>query len=147
VPSGAGSQIRREERLILKGAFYRAECGRCLAPALRIFTRRSNIMRWIMSVAILVVLLLGPELSAHPMNVIGTIMELHDTQLVVKTNDGYFISFTLDSSTVIQRGEKKVDITELKTGLSVVVDALDDVEPIVASQVTIVPSRTRSRTN
>jgi hypothetical protein len=102
-------------------------------------------MRWIMSVAILVVLLLGPELSAHPMNVTGTIMERHDTQLVVKTNDGYFISFTLDSSTVIQRGEKKVDITELKTGLSVVVDALDDVEPIVASQVTIVPS-TRSGT-
>ena len=68
-------------------------------------------MRWIMSVAILAVLLLGPHLSAHPLNVTGTIVERHDTQLVVKTNEGYLISFTLDSSTVIQRGEKRVDIT------------------------------------
>jgi hypothetical protein len=87
-------------------------------------SRRSNIMRWItsnsirwiMSVAIVAVLLLQSGLSAHPMNVIGTIIERHDAQLVVKTNDGYLISFTLDSSTVIQRGEKKVDVTELCRG-------------------------------
>jgi hypothetical protein len=109
---------------------------------------RSNSIRWITSVAIVaVLLLLQCGLSAHPLNVTGTIIERHDAQLVVKTNDGYLISFTLDSSTVIQRGETKVDVTELKTGLSVVVDALDDVEPIVASQVTIVPSTTRSRAN
>ncbi len=51
-------------------------------------------MRWIMSVAILAVLLLGPELSAHPLSVTGTIIERHDTQLVVKTNEGYLVSFT-----------------------------------------------------
>ena len=101
-------------------------------------------MRWIMNVALLSVLLLGSQLLAHPFSVTGTIIERDATQLVVKTNEGYFISFTLDSGTVIQRGEKKADITELKTGLTVVVDALDDVEPIVASVVTIVPS-TRAR--
>jgi hypothetical protein len=109
---------------------------------------RSNSIRRITSVAIVAVLvLLQSGLSAHPLNVTGTIIERHDAQLVVKTNDGYVMSFTLHSGTVIQRGETKVDVTELKTGLSVMVKALDDVEPLVASQVTIVPSTTRSLTN
>jgi hypothetical protein len=119
--------------------------GSIVPLAFGMFTMRSNIMRWIMSLAIVFVLLIGPHLSAHPLQVTGTIVERHDAELVVKTDDGYFVSFVLDSMTVIQRGETRVAVTELKTGLSVVVDALDDIEPIVAYSVTIVPSTSRSR--
>jgi hypothetical protein len=111
--------------------------------ALRILTRGSSIMRWIMSVAILAVLV-APAVRAHPLSVAGTITQRHDTELVVKSNEGYLVTFTLDSSTVIQEGEKRVDITELKPGRTVVVEAVDDTEPLVAYLVTIIPSTTPS---
>jgi len=62
--------------------------------------------------------------------VIGTVMKKQDTAIQVKTAAGKTFSIAINKETKISRDKKKADATELKTGVSVVVDALATVKTI-----------------
>lgn len=81
-------------------------------------------------------------LSAHDeFRIIGTIVKPQQTALEVKTKDGKLFSVKLNKETFISRDRKKAEFTELKTGGSVVIDALGDtIEDSVALEVRIVPA-------
>ena len=83
-------------------------------------------------------------LSAHDeIRVIGTILKPEASSLEVKTKDGQIVSIKLDNGTFISRDRKKADISELKVGGNVVIDAWgDSLADAVALEVRFVPSIT-----
>lgn len=84
---------------------------------------------------------LAPALAHDDYRIIGTIIRVTATALDVKqTKDGKTIAMKTDSATLVTRDKKKVERTELKTGLSVVVDARgDSLEDLVVLEVRLVP--------
>jgi hypothetical protein len=97
--------------------------------------------------ALLAVLMVGaaPAAAHDQYRVIGTIARVTaKTLAVTQSRDGRTISMELDEATHVTRDRKKVDATELKTGLSVVVDALgDSLEQLVVVEVRIVRPRAK----
>lgn len=83
-----------------------------------------------------------PVAAHENYRVIGTITRVTPTRLdVEQTKDGKTISMTMNRATLVTRDKKKVGATELKTGLSVVVDARgDSLEKLLIREVRIVPS-------
>ena len=82
------------------------------------------------------------SLSAHDdYRIIGAIAKVTAKTLDVKqTKDGKTISMTRDEATLVTRDKKTVSATELKTGLSVVVDARgDSLDDLLVLEVRIVP--------
>ena len=95
-----------------------------------------------LSTALLAMLVLGSaSICAHDeFRIIGTVARYQDSTLQVKNREGKTLSVRLDKQTVITRDKKKVPPTELKTGLSVVVDAYGDTEDdSLALDIRIVP--------
>ena len=85
-----------------------------------------------------------PALAHDEFRIIGTITKQEPKALQVKTKDGKTLSVALNGETYISRQNKKVAAAELKTGGSVVVDALGDSEDdLVAVEVRIVPALAR----
>ena len=85
--------------------------------------------RRLMVVAVLAMLALGATTAtAHDdYRIIGTVEKLTAKTLDVKqTKDGKIVSMQMSGKAIIKRDKKKVDRTELKTGLNVVVDARGD---------------------
>lgn len=79
-------------------------------------------------------------LAHDEFRIIGTVTKLQNSRLDVKTKEGRTISIALNQETLISRDKKKIETTELKTGRSVVVDALgDSYDDLVALEVRIVP--------
>jgi hypothetical protein len=102
-------------------------------------TRRSIVF------ATLIALGLGAmPLRAHEaFRIVGTIATRQGTQLGVKTKEGRTVYAELTKKTIVLRDKTKVPATELKPGLSVVVDALgDDDSDLTIKQVRIVPAIT-----
>lgn len=99
--------------------------------------------RRIVTLSTLIVLALG---SASPrahesFRIIGTVAVMKPAQLGVKTKEGRTVYIELTKKTIVLRDKAKVPATELKRGLSVVVDALgDDDSDLTAKQVRIVPA-------
>lgn len=85
---------------------------------------------------------LVPALAHDDYRIIGTITRVTATALNVKqTKDGKTIAMTMDSATLVTRDKKKVERTELKTGLNVVVDARgDSLEDLAVLEVRLVPA-------
>lgn len=86
------------------------------------------------------------EAAAHEdYRVIGTITKVTAKTLDVKqTKDGKTISMDMDEATLVTRDRKKMSATELKPGLSVVVDARgDSLEELLVLEVRIVPAATQ----
>jgi hypothetical protein len=84
----------------------------------------------------------GTSLSAHDKyRIVGTVAKVAGTVLDVKqTKDGKTITMDMTAKTVVTRDKKKVGRAELKTGLSVVVDALgDSLDELDVVEVRIVP--------
>ena len=81
------------------------------------------------------------QLFAHDnFRIIGTITKHQDSHIGVKNKDGKTILIRCDKQTVVTRDKKKIDVTELKVGESVVVDAYGDSEAdLLALEVRIVP--------
>jgi len=101
------------------------------------------VTRRIISLATLTVLLLAavPVLAHETFRFVGTVTERRAMQLGVKTKEGRTVWVELKKTTIVVRAKTKVPLTELKAGLSVVVDALgDDDSDLVAKQVRIVPT-------
>jgi hypothetical protein len=99
--------------------------------------------RRIITLTTLIVLALGATgLRAHEaFRIVGTIATMKPTQVGVKTKQGRTVYIELTKKTIVLRDKTKVPATELKTGLSVVVDALgDDDSDLTAKQVRIVPA-------
>lgn len=99
--------------------------------------------RHIITLTTLIVLALGTASPrAHEaFRIIGTIAAMKPTQVAVKTRQGRTVYIELTKKTIVLRDKTKVPATELKTGLSVVVDALgDDDSDLTAKQVRIVPA-------
>ncbi len=88
---------------------------------------------------------MAPAAAHDDYRIIGTVAKVSAKTLGVKqTKDGKLISMSTDEATVVTRDKKKVSATELKTGLSVVVDARgDSLEDLVVLEVRIVPSPTK----
>ena len=83
----------------------------------------------------------APPASAHDeFRIIGTLMRVQEHQIDVKQKDSRTVSITVNSETLVTRDKKKVAVSELKKGGSVVVDALgDDLTDLLALEVRIVP--------
>ena len=99
--------------------------------------------RRIIILATLIVLVLGavPTRAHEAFRFVGTLTKREATQLGVKTKEGRTVYVELKKTTIILRDKTKVPATDLKPGLSVVVDALgDDDSDLTAKQVRIVPA-------
>jgi len=85
-------------------------------------------------------------LSAHDeYRIIGVISRVTATALDVKqTKDGKTVAMKIDSATVVTRDKKKVERSEMKAGLNVVVDASgDSLADLTVLEVRLVPAPTR----
>jgi hypothetical protein len=99
-------------------------------------------MRRHLIIAVFAMFALGSaSTSAHDeFRIIGTVARHENSTLQVKNREGKTISVRLDKQTVITRDKKKVPPAELRTGLSVVVDAYGDTEDdSLALEIRIVP--------
>ena len=84
----------------------------------------------------------APVLSAHDeYRIIGTIFQVSGKTLdVTQRSDGQTMSMKMDAATLVTRDGKKVDVKELRKGLSVVVDARgDSLQDLEVLEVRIVP--------
>ena len=95
----------------------------------------------IIMLTIVAVLLGAVSLRAHDsFRIIGNITALTGTELSVKNKDNRTFAIAFSKTTDVWRGKKKVPPTELKVGLSVVVDAMgDSALDLEAQDITIVP--------
>jgi hypothetical protein len=102
-----------------------------------------NMRSWTRALLLALLFLGAARLFAHDeFRFIGTVARMEGAQLQVKTGDGDTIPMKVNSSTYIHRDkdEAKLPVTELKAGISVVVDALgDDLTDLLALEVRIVP--------
>ncbi len=94
------------------------------------------------SLVLFALALVAWPVSAHEeFRIIGTLTRVQDRQIDVRTKDSKTIAVKLDKQTVVTRDKKKVAVTQLKNGQSVVVDALgDDESDLLALEVRIVPA-------
>jgi hypothetical protein len=95
------------------------------------------------SLIVLIVCLAALPLSAHKTyRIIGTITKVSKTALAVKqAKTGNVITMKMDGSSAATRDKKDVPLSELKVGLSVVVDACgDSLKDLLVEEVRIVPS-------
>ena len=98
--------------------------------------------RLISFATVIAVAVSAASLGAHEaFRFVGTITKHEGVQLGVKTKEGRTVYVELKKTTIVLRDKTKVPATELKPGLSVVVDALgDDDSDLTAKQVRIVPA-------
>jgi biopolymer transport protein ExbD len=82
----------------------------------------------------------APLFAHDNFRIIGTLTRVQKTLIDVKHADGKTITIKVDKQTEFVRDKKKVDASEVKTGLSVVVDAYGDSEKdLLALEIRIVP--------
>ena len=78
--------------------------------------------------------------------IIGTLTRYVDTKIEVKNRQGKTVSIRLDKQTAISRDNKKVTVSELRVGQSLVIDAYGDTEDdSLAIEIRIVPPIRSSR--
>jgi hypothetical protein len=93
-------------------------------------------------VVILGVLMVGAATPrAHEeFRVVGTVTSRQATLIVVKAADSRTVTIAVNKQTRVSRDKKPVDVSELKAGVTVVVDAFGDSEDdLLALDVQIVP--------
>ena len=88
---------------------------------------------------VLAVALLVPAASvAHPGHdhkLMGTISSIDKNKVVVKTTEGKDMTFEITPLTTFKRGKQKGAAADLKSGMRVVVNIGDGVEPLKAKDV------------
>jgi hypothetical protein len=70
----------------------------------------------------------APLVAHEEFRVVGVVSSRQATQFVVKTREGKAVSIALNKQTSVTRDKKKVDVSEVKVGRTVVVDAYGDNE-------------------
>lgn len=85
--------------------------------------------------------LLAATAAAHErFRIVGTIARRQAETIEISTKEGRKSWVAIDKKTVVTRDGKKVAVATLKSGESVVVDALgDDASDLVAQQIRVVP--------
>lgn len=100
--------------------------------------------RRFMMAGLLAVFIVGaaPAAAHETYRIIGTISKVTEKRVDVRqAKDGKTISMAMNDDSLVTRDKKKASVTELKTGLSVVVDACgDSLKDLVVEEVKIVPS-------
>jgi hypothetical protein len=88
------------------------------------------------------ILVAAPSFAHDEYRIIGTVLKRAAGTLDVKqTKDGKTISMTLDDKVPVSRDKKKMAISDVKVGTSVVVDALgDSLEDLSVVEIMIVPA-------
>ncbi len=94
---------------------------------------------------LLLLILLGfgaaQALAHEHFRVIGTVTKFEKSEIDVKNKEGKTTSILVDKQTKITRDQKKVPVSALKVGQSVVVDAYGDDEfDLLALDIRIVPA-------
>lgn len=86
-------------------------------------------------------------MGAHEdFRVIGTLTRHDEWKIEVKNADSKTVSIRLDKQTRVTRDKKTIDVSELRVGQSLVVDAYGDSEAdLLALNIRIVPPITRRR--
>jgi|SRR5215210_1568676 len=110
---------------------------------MQLFKEKNSMMRRLMILAASTMLLLGAtQLLGHErFRIVGSVTKRTDKQIEVKTKEGKTIPIDVDKQTVITRDKKKVPLSGIKVGNSVVVDAIgDDEADLVAEEVRLVPA-------
>ena len=92
--------------------------------------------------ALATVLLSVPALLAHDeFRIIGVVTSKQEKVLQVRNKTGKVFSIEINKDTVVLRNKNKIAMSELKAGLTVVVDALGDSEAdLAAVEIRIVPA-------
>ena len=94
----------------------------------------------LVSLAMLALLAVADVAAHERFRIVGTIGRRQADMIEVATKEGRKSWVAIDKKTVVTRDGKKVAAATLKTGESVVVDALgDDASDLVAQQVRVVP--------
>jgi hypothetical protein len=82
-----------------------------------------------------------PLFAHEDFRIIGTITKVTSTKVDVKNKEGKSFSISMDKQTSVTRDKKKIAISGLKVGQSVVIDATGDSEKeLLALEVRIVPT-------
>ena len=95
-------------------------------------------MRKFLFVVLAIALLVPGALLAHPGHdhkLMGTISSIVKNKVVVKTTEGKDMTFEITPLTTFKRGKQKGAQSDLKTGMRVVVNIGDGVEPLKAKDV------------
>jgi hypothetical protein len=99
-------------------------------------------MRSILTLAVLItfVAAAAPASAHDDFRIIGTLTKYESAKIEVKKREGKTVSITLDKQTAVSRDNKKVPVSELRVGQSLVVDAYGDTEDdALAIEIRIVP--------
>lgn len=99
-------------------------------------------IRWLIALFVMLAFAGGAvRLAAHDeFRIIGTLVRYQNSTIQVKKNTGKTVSIKLDKQTAISQDKKKVEVTVLKAGQSLVVDAYGDTEEdSLAVEIRIVP--------
>ena len=96
---------------------------------------------WVAAATALVIAASATLFAHEHFRIIGTITKHQDSTIAVKKKDAKITEIRLDKQTEINRDKKKVQVSELKVGQSVVVDAYGDTEDdLLALEIRIVPT-------
>lgn len=94
--------------------------------------------RWIIVGALalaLVIPVVARAHGGHTHKVMGTISSLQGNHLEVKTTDGKTVMVMLDAKITITRGKTKLDMTALKPGERVSIDATEEKAMMMAQAI------------
>lgn len=95
-------------------------------------------MKTFLFVAVAAALLAPAMPLAHPGHdhkLMGTISSIDKNKVMVKTTEGKDMTFEITPLTAFKRGKQKGAASDLKTGMRVVVNIGDGVEPLKAKEV------------
>jgi len=106
-------------------------------------TERKPMTRRIPILALILMLLGAITLLAHnETRIVGVITKVQPTKLEVKRKDGRTFLMEIDKETSVTRDQKKVDLSALKVGQSVIVTACGEPKDLLALEVRIVQAAT-----
>lgn len=94
--------------------------------------------KWIIVGALALALVIPAAARAHEGHthkVMGTISSLQGNHLEVKTTGGKTVMVMLDAKTTITRGKTKLDVTALKPGERVSIDAMEEKAMMMAEAI------------
>jgi hypothetical protein len=82
----------------------------------------------------------APSLAHDEFRFVGTVTKLEKTSMQLKAQEPKPVTVKFDGQTLVTKDKKKVEVDAIKTGDSVVVDALgDSYADLLAVEVRIVP--------
>lgn len=97
--------------------------------------------QYLILAAVLTIGLMAVQAAAHDSyRIVGVVTQRQDMRVTVKSRDGRATTIAMNKQTEVTRNKKRVDASEVKVGVSVVVEALGDSEAdLMAMELQVVP--------